>query len=196
MQQRHEAHVLNIAYKEFLAHGFKGTSLDAIARRAGVSRVTLYRRYRDKIGLFLAVGQHAVEKLSFDLQHIETEGRDPRVVLEDFLVTAYTAATRRETIAIVRMAMAEQGAFPELAGAIRRSRVAFLQPLTSYLESLARRGVITLSEPVHAAAERLMDLCLSFYSLMLEGPVKTNAQRHRLARNAVAFFLKACDYAG
>jgi AcrR family transcriptional regulator len=195
MQVQHEAHVLNIAFKEFIAHGFKGTSLDAIARRAEVSRVTLYRRYHGKVGLFVAVGEHAVERLSFDLQHIETQGRQAPAVLEDFLATAYDAATKRETIAIVRMAIAERNEFPELAHTIRENRTKFLQPLTDYLEELANKKLVSLSEPGAVAAERLMDLCLSFYSVMLVGPLKTARERRDASRQAVEFFLKGCGYA-
>jgi TetR/AcrR family transcriptional regulator, mexJK operon transcriptional repressor len=51
------AAVLGAARACFLANGFTGTTMDAIARKAGVSKVTLYQRYPDKVALLRAVMQ-------------------------------------------------------------------------------------------------------------------------------------------
>lgn len=42
------------AVDAFLTHGFDGTTMDAVAAAAGVTRRTLYARYRDKEALFVA----------------------------------------------------------------------------------------------------------------------------------------------
>jgi AcrR family transcriptional regulator len=47
--------VLDAARACFLASGFDGTSMEAIAERARVTKVTLYLRYPDKIALLRAV---------------------------------------------------------------------------------------------------------------------------------------------
>lgn len=47
--------VLDAARSCFLAFGFAKTTLDDIARRAGLSRTLLYRAYRDKEAIFAAV---------------------------------------------------------------------------------------------------------------------------------------------
>ena len=41
--------------EEFLAYGLRRTNVDAVARRAGVSRATLYRRFEGKDALVQAV---------------------------------------------------------------------------------------------------------------------------------------------
>src|SRR6266487_2123992 len=46
----------------FLQHGFAGTSMDAIALAANVSKQTLYRYYQNKEALFVAV----LEQLALD----------------------------------------------------------------------------------------------------------------------------------
>jgi AcrR family transcriptional regulator len=47
--------IVDAALEEFLAYGLRRTNVDAVARRAGVSRATLYRRFKDKDALVQAV---------------------------------------------------------------------------------------------------------------------------------------------
>jgi AcrR family transcriptional regulator len=47
--------IVDAALQEFLAYGLRRTTVDTVARRAGVSRATLYRRFRDKDALVQAV---------------------------------------------------------------------------------------------------------------------------------------------
>jgi AcrR family transcriptional regulator len=47
--------ILDAALEEFLAYGLRRTNVDVVARRAGVSRATLYRRFEGKDALVQAV---------------------------------------------------------------------------------------------------------------------------------------------
>ena len=47
--------ILDVAREEFISHGFRRTAIGDIARRAGVSRPTVYRRCGDKDDIVLAV---------------------------------------------------------------------------------------------------------------------------------------------
>lgn len=47
--------IVAAAFEEFLAYGLRRTNVDVVARRARVSRATLYRRFRDKDALVQAV---------------------------------------------------------------------------------------------------------------------------------------------
>jgi AcrR family transcriptional regulator len=47
--------VLDTALEEFLTYGLRRTTVDVVARRAGVSRATLYRRFDGKDALVQAV---------------------------------------------------------------------------------------------------------------------------------------------
>jgi AcrR family transcriptional regulator len=52
---RTRASLIEAAYAEVLEKGFAGASLDAIARRAGMTKGAIYSNYRDKAQLMLAV---------------------------------------------------------------------------------------------------------------------------------------------
>jgi AcrR family transcriptional regulator len=47
--------IVDAALAEFLAYGLRRTTVDTVARRAAVSRATLYRRFKDKDALVQAV---------------------------------------------------------------------------------------------------------------------------------------------
>jgi AcrR family transcriptional regulator len=47
--------ILDAAHAEFLAYGLRRTNVDVVAKRAGVSRATLYRRFDGKDALVQAV---------------------------------------------------------------------------------------------------------------------------------------------
>src|SRR3979490_3481085 len=52
---RRDARLLDVATTLFMERGFDSTSIDAVAEAAGVSKPTVYARYRDKRDLFAAV---------------------------------------------------------------------------------------------------------------------------------------------
>ena len=52
--QEIERRIQAVAVDAFLTHGFDGTTMEAVASAAGVTRRTLYAKYRDKEALFVA----------------------------------------------------------------------------------------------------------------------------------------------
>jgi len=60
--------VIDSALSAFLDFGIRRTSMGEIARRAGISPATLYRRYAQKSDVVLAVGMREAERM---LEHLE-----------------------------------------------------------------------------------------------------------------------------
>ena len=55
--------ILKIASKEFAKYGFKGVSLDAIAKKAGISKAAIYYHFENKAALFEEVVMPKLNKL-------------------------------------------------------------------------------------------------------------------------------------
>ena len=53
--ERKRQAILNAAISEFLANGFRGSSMDAISTRAEVSKRTVYNHFESKEALFQAI---------------------------------------------------------------------------------------------------------------------------------------------
>ncbi|MGB0969938.1 MAG: TetR/AcrR family transcriptional regulator [Mycobacterium sp.] len=60
-------HILDAAVAEFERHGFRRVALDDVARRAGVSRTTIYRRFANKDELVGAVIERENVQLFADI---------------------------------------------------------------------------------------------------------------------------------
>lgn len=76
--------LLAAAELEFEAVGLSRASLDAIARAAGVSRSTLYRRFANKEALILAVLQRMLTATMHDLDRATREHSPQEAVVEAF----------------------------------------------------------------------------------------------------------------
>ncbi len=69
------AAVLCAAKKLFLANGYEGTSMDAIAASASVSKLTVYSHFRDKETLFVAaVSARCEEQMPGTLFDVDLQG--------------------------------------------------------------------------------------------------------------------------
>jgi len=71
--------ILDAALSVFGRLGYRRTSMDAIAEECGVSRPTLYLRFKNKHELFLAVGRRALDGVSIAA---ETAAAGPEGVSE------------------------------------------------------------------------------------------------------------------
>jgi AcrR family transcriptional regulator len=66
-QQRQE-HILDAAATLLVRWGFRKTTIDDVAREAGVSKGTIYLHWKDKNELFLAALMHAQQQANVDVQ--------------------------------------------------------------------------------------------------------------------------------
>jgi TetR/AcrR family transcriptional regulator len=87
-QEQREA-IVAAATKEFGQVGVRRSSLDAIARRANVSRSTLYRRFPTKEELLYAVVSRATESIFADLKR-QTAG----MTVQQQMVQTFCLAVR------------------------------------------------------------------------------------------------------
>lgn len=102
------------AVEMFLEHGYDGTTMEAVARAAGISKRTLYLRYPDKHTLFAAVIPWALSRFEFDQDH---EGDCEEVDLTETLTkigrAAIAHAVDPERAQLLRIAINAAAQFPE-----------------------------------------------------------------------------------
>ncbi|CAJ1585593.1 helix-turn-helix domain-containing protein [[Mycobacterium] wendilense] len=79
------AAILDAAVVEFERHGFRRVALDEVARRAKVSRTTIYRRFAGRDELVAAVIDRENEALFGEIaEHIKSAGAGANVYVEAF----------------------------------------------------------------------------------------------------------------
>jgi len=106
--------ILDAAVEEFERHGFRRVALDDVARRARVSRTTIYRRFSNKDELVAAVIERENVRLFADIA-AELKQAGPQ---SNYYVEAFTLSIlkfRRHRV-LDRMITDEPGLVIELAG--------------------------------------------------------------------------------
>jgi AcrR family transcriptional regulator len=105
--------ILDAAVVEFEQHGFRRVALDDVARRAGVSRTTIYRRFDGRDELVAAVIDRENTVLFANIAD-ELKGRRPQ---SNFYVEAFTLSIVRfrQHRVLTRMLADEPGLMLELA---------------------------------------------------------------------------------
>src|ERR1700744_1354854 len=105
--------ILDAAVVEFQQHGFRRVALDDVARRAGVSRTTIYRRFagRDELGAAVIDRENAVRVATIA---DELKSRRPQ---SNYYIEAFTLSIVRfrEHRVLTRMLADEPGLMLELA---------------------------------------------------------------------------------
>ncbi|HSJ47947.1 MAG TPA: TetR/AcrR family transcriptional regulator [Gammaproteobacteria bacterium] len=106
--------IIEAATRIFLAAGYRETSMDAIAREAGVSKQTIYNHYGNKEALFSdVITQHCQDVL---LSRLETEQarHDVEATLREFARTLLGIILQPSVLALHRLIIAESARFPEV----------------------------------------------------------------------------------
>jgi len=151
--------VLEGARDVFLADGFEGASVDAIARKAGVSKATLYSYFPDKRLLFMEVAKCECGNQIEEAGAILSPDAAPADALRDagHKMTCFVLSDFGQ--AIFRMCVAESDRFPELGREFFRTGPAvFRGEMVAYLRIAAERGELVIDD-VHLAADQFVELC-------------------------------------
>lgn len=110
------AQILRGALEIFLKQGYEGTSMDRVAATAGVSKITIYKHFEDKEGLFTAlIEQVATQRFEIVFGALSLED-DPASVLRQIATKVLgLLAVDDEYVAFLRLIIGESGRFPALA---------------------------------------------------------------------------------
>lgn len=160
--------ILDGAKAAFLELGFSGASVDEIARRAGVSKATVYVHFADKAKLFQAVVEDEANAAKAWLSDLDAEvgaddGQEPREraralirrIVDRFIQFLLTPLPQ----ALYRIVLAESGRFPELGRMFyEHGPAAGRQQMAEVLRAASRAGLLAVEDP-DRAAKILCSLC-------------------------------------
>ena|ERR1700731_1393182 len=145
--------ILDAALACFSEKGFAATRMEDIARRAGISKGTIYLYFESKEAVFKALAQQMAATRLGDIAVLvqSFEGPTPdllRAVLQGIGALVSGSAV----VALPRMVLAEAGNFPELAEHWRREVVdRGLALWESIIRRGQARGEFRVIDPAHAA---------------------------------------------
>src|ERR1700730_15668256 len=153
---RRDARLLDVATRLFMERGFDGTSIDAVAETAGVSKPTVYARYRDKRDLFAAVLRATIQRwlapLSAAAEAAKVNPKGIETTLHDLSRDVLALGSTPEVIMLRRTLAAQAVQFPELAKlAHEEGWLRGVRAVAILLEQFADRGQIKVEDPAITA---------------------------------------------
>jgi TetR/AcrR family transcriptional regulator of autoinduction and epiphytic fitness len=107
--------VAKVARDLFVAHGFAAVSIDEIARRARVSKPTIYAHFGDKERLFLHILETACARLIAPLVSEDARGRPIAEILRNHAHHYSRAVLAPEVVALHRLCVGEAQRFPTIS---------------------------------------------------------------------------------
>ncbi len=186
--------ILAAAQTLFLGNGYEGSSMDAIAAEAGVSKLTLYSHFKDKEALFAAAVKTTCETRLPRKLFVLQEDCSIRQVLLDLGHALQELANSPESIGLHRVMVAMATQNPGLsrmfydAGPQR-----LLQDLEQLLGQAHARGLLGVPEPMRGAEHFCSMLKGGTHFRLLIGydnaPDTVEAERH--VEDVVTLFLRA-----
>ena len=142
--------------------------MDKVAKKAGVSKATVYSHFGDKENLFNAVMQDLVKdkfQTVMGLEEPKSLEQDPKVVLSRMATKMLNNAQKNSSFRdFMRIIIGESGRFPELAKAyVNNVAKPAIEVLTKYLKS---HPAIKLEDP--EAAVRVMIGTMVYFVMLQE----------------------------
>lgn len=187
------AQVLAAAGELFRAEGYGATSMDAVARRAGVSKATVYAHFSGKKELFAAMIAARAERLADDITAATADSAGVEQRLQRLARRILGFLLDPATIATYRVVVAEAARFPEVGRTFHESGPARLRAYVGgYLGAAAERGELSIGD-VNAAASQFIALTIAdlhMRALFVPAQAPDPAELDRQAASATAAFLK------
>jgi AcrR family transcriptional regulator len=187
--------ILEAARHEFAGSGYATTSMDSVARRAGVSTKTLYRLIPNKAALFEAMITDRIDTFASVVQLRACDGKDVEKALREALIVCGELILAADVISLQRVILGDSEKFPEIAEtyyhkAIRRTE----RTLANWLQAQNDRGLIKIDDAETSAGMLLGMLVFQPQRAVLFGqaPPPTREEVAKRAQTVAALFLRGC----
>lgn len=193
---RREARIVEVATRLFIERGFDGTSIDAVAEAAGVSKPTLYSRYHDKRALFEAVLQDRIREwlaplsAAAEMQALRAAPRDAATVLDELSRNLLARSHAPGAAALTRCIAAQAIQFPNLARlAYEEGWLRGVRAVGRLLVVMAEQGQIAIDDP-EITADLFLNLVMGRSSKQALYGIEVDVEvQEKRRRAAVALFL-------
>ncbi|MEM8694667.1 MAG: TetR/AcrR family transcriptional regulator [Pseudomonadota bacterium] len=189
--------ILGAAKQEFFANGLGEATIEAIAKRADVSKVTIYNQFGSKDALFSQVIDAECQRMRAVIIGQLSDDVPLRETLCAFGEVMLMMLTNPEVVRFERILAAEAGRDPKIGERFLISGPRVMRrTLAEILSDAADRGELVLDD-AEAAAEQLGAMIKGFLDVELrfgQSPDISPETRTRRVKRAVDAFLRA--YAG
>jgi AcrR family transcriptional regulator len=188
--------IYDAARHEFVGNGYAATSMEAVARRAGVSTKTLYRLIPNKVTLFEGMVSDRLDRFLSDFDLQAADHADIYEALYAALLACADLTLDQEVVGLQRMVLQETGKFSDLAGTFYKNGVQRTAAvLADWLRVQEKRGLIVLDNADEAAGILIGMLASTPQRAAMLGGVAmpSRPQIEARVRACVKLFLRGCQ---
>ncbi|HEY3794371.1 MAG TPA: TetR/AcrR family transcriptional regulator [Bradyrhizobium sp.] len=188
--------IYEAARHEFARGGYAATTMETVARRAGVSTKTLYRLMPNKAALFEGMVSDRLDRFRSEVNLHAGDHGDIEGALHAALLACADLTLDDEVIALQRMALQEAGKFSDLAGTFYRNAIQrTAAALAEWLRVQQKRGLIELDDADEAAGMLLGMVASAPRRAALFGglPLPSRPRIEARVRACAALFLRGCQ---
>ena len=187
--------ILDAATALFFTTGYGATTIEAVARRARISKRTLYHRFDDKSALFSAVVHRTIARLRPPASVPLLDGASLHEILQRLAGLILRGAVSAPAIALHRLIVAESARFPKLAAVVNEEAGTeeAVKLIAGLLEREARAERLTLDAPTFAA-QLFLHMVISWPQrrAVVLGTPMTAGRTRCLGADVVNLFLNGC----
>jgi AcrR family transcriptional regulator len=184
--------ILDGALRVFAEEGYSGTTMDAVAAAAGLSKPTLYQYFDSKDALFQAMMLGQRDRMMNVFDHPSPDGMVKD--LHSFAWDYADVVMRPEMLSLARLIIGEVQRFPEIGRAYQASGPdRLLSGIMDYLTRQRDAGRLAF-EDAELAAQDLWGLILSAprtQALYQPDALPDRVALHRYITNGLSVFLRA-----
>ncbi|MCM2680209.1 TetR/AcrR family transcriptional regulator [Echinimonas agarilytica] len=147
IRDRNLSNIVAAAAEEFVQHGYKGTSIQAIANRGGVPKANIHYYFKSKSNLYVAVLDDLV-RLWNDFLNSMSEDDDPAEVLDLFIRKKVEMSYSHPRASKLFAMEIIQGA-PHLKEYLRTDMRQWVRDKTRVINAWIEQGKMSKVDPVH-----------------------------------------------
>jgi len=187
--------LLETARHEFAQSGYASTSMENVARSAGVSTKTLYRLVPNKAALFEAMVSERIEQFVSVVKLRACNGGDVEAALTEALMICAELMLDGDVILLQRVLLADSEKFPDISETFFHKAITPTQnALANWLRTQNKRGRIEIDDADTAAGMLLGMLAMQPQRSVMFGHQSppTKEEREERAKTCAKLFLRGC----
>ena len=183
--------IIKSALSAFLELGYGGTTMDEVVKRAGGSKASIYKHFKNKEDLFATVIDELVRHR---LQNELNPDDPPDKALLEYAESRLKVVFNKKHIALRRLVIGEGARFPKIARMYYEHGPGLsIKQLEIYLKTENSRGSLKVAD-AHGAAIVFTGMLMHYIylrTLFSVSAVPASAQLKEHARKVVDTFLEA-----
>ena len=182
--------IIDAALIEFQLNGFKSSSMDAITRRADVSKRTVYNHFPSKAELFISAVFYAHEQMHRVVNTVFNPDLDLRQQLETIALQEIQILLSEELLKFARMLLAELISNPQMTELLESKRPSFEDKFDLWLKQAIEHGQLSIVD-FELANHHFFGVLKSsvFWPTLLQGKKFSSSAIKSIAKSTVNLFL-------